>query len=114
MRRRSSTPTACISKESEKELVLSGVDSRIQRKGCRHKKLTQQDIEWNKEVGVTRAIIEHQFVEYKERYGRLRRTRFIGLMINACHAGLDAIAHNLRKGMRFYQLYGLPKPTIVG
>ena len=96
------------SKESEKELVLSGVDSRIQRKGCRHKKLTQKDIDWNEEVGVTRAIVEHQFAEYKERYG-LRRTRFVGLLINACNAGLAAIAHNIKKGARFFQLYGLPK-----
>lgn len=94
------------SKEGEEELARRQVDSRIQRKGCRHKKLSQQDIDWNEEVGVTRAIIEHQFAEYKERYG-LRRTRFLGLLMNACNAGLAAIAHNLKKGTRFYQLYGL-------
>lgn len=95
------------SKEGEKELARRGVKSRIQRKGCRHKKLTQADHDYNKEVGVARAIIEHQFAEYKERYG-LRRTRFVGLLINTCHAGLAAIAHNMKKGARFYQLYGLP------
>lgn len=92
---------------AEEELARRGVQSRIQRKGCRHKKLTQEDHDWNEEVGVTRAIIEHQFAEYKERYG-LRRTRFLGLLMNACHAGLAAIAHNLKKGARFYQRYGLP------
>jgi IS5 family transposase len=95
------------------ELSRRGVESRIQRKGCRHKKLTQQDHDWNEEAGVTRAIIEHQFAEYKERYG-LRRTRFLGLLMNACHAGLAAIAHNLKKGMRFYRLYGLPETHITG
>lgn len=89
------------------ELARRGVKNCIQRKGCRYKKLTQADHDWNKEVGVTRAIIEHQFAEYKERYS-LRRTRFVGLVINACNAGLAAIAHNMKKGMRFYQLYGLP------
>ena len=68
---------------------------------------------YNEEVGVTRAIIEHQFAEYKERYS-LRRTHFMGLVMNACHAGLAAIAHNLKKGMRFYQLYGLPEPATTG
>lgn len=96
------------SKSGEKGLARRGIKSRIQRKGCRYKKLTQKDYDYNKEVGVTRAIIEHQFAEYKERYG-LRRTRFVGLLINSCHAGLVAIAHNLKKGARFFQLYGLPK-----
>ena len=96
------------SKKGEEELVLRGVKSRIQRKGCRYRKLTQEDHDYNKEVGFTRAIIEHQFAEYKERYG-LRRTRFVGLLINACNAGLAAIAHNIKKGARFFQLYGLPK-----
>ena len=49
----------------------------------------------------------------KERYG-LRRTRFLGLLMNACHAGLAALAHTLKKGTRFYQLYGLPEPQIAG
>lgn len=99
--------------EGEEELARRRVKSRIQRKGCRYKKLTQADHDWNEEVGVTRAIIEHQFAEYKERYG-LRRTRFLGLLMNACHAGLAAIAHNLKKGTRFYQLYGLPETQIAG
>lgn len=101
------------SKEARADSAARGIDHRVQRKGCRHKKLTQADHDWNDEVGVTRAIIEHQFAEYKERYG-LRRTRFVGLLMNACHAGLAAIAHNLKKGLRFYQLYGLPKPALVG
>ena len=105
--------SAYQSKEGEENLARRGVQSRIQRKGCRHKKLTQQDRDWNAEVGVTRAIIEHQFAEYKERYG-LRRTRFLGLLMNACHAGVAALAHNLKKGTRFYQLYGLPEPQITG
>jgi len=101
------------SKEGRADLAERGIENRVQRKGCRHKKLTQADHDYNQEVGVTRAKIEHQFAEYKERYG-LRRTRFMGLMMNAAHAGLAAIAHNLKKGARFYQLYGLPEPTIAG
>lgn len=101
------------SKDGRAELARHGVQNRIQRKGCRHKKLNQTDLEWNKQVGVMRAVIEHQFAEYKERYG-LRRTCFMGLLMNACHAGLMAIAHNLKKGLRFYQLYGLPKPQTAG
>jgi IS5 family transposase len=81
------------SKEGRKGLERRGVENRVQRKGCSHKKLTEADHSWNAEVGVTRAIIEHQFAEYKERYG-LRRTRFMGRMMNACHAGLAAITHN--------------------
>lgn len=96
------------SAEKRQSLAAKGIDNRVQRKGCRHKKLTQQDHDWNKEVGVTRAIIEHQFAEYKERYG-LRRTRFVGLAINATYAGLAAIAHNIKKGARFFNLYGLPQ-----
>ncbi len=101
------------SKQGRVELVRRGVQNRVQRKGCRHKKLTQEDHDWNEEVGVMRATIEHQFAEYKERYG-LRRTRFMGIVMNACHAGLAAIAHNMKKGMRFYQLYGLRKPAFAG
>lgn len=101
------------SKEARADLAARGIENRVQRKGCRHKKLTQDDHDWNEEVGVTRAIVEHQFAEYKERYG-LRRTRFMGLMMNACHAGLAAIAHNLKKGTRFYQLYGLREPAFAG
>lgn len=101
------------SKEGRAELLRRNVDNRIQRKGCRYKKLTDEDHQWNEEVGVTRAIIEHQFAEYKERYG-LRRTRFLGLVMNAANAGLAAIAHNLKKGMRFYQLYGLPESVAIG
>lgn len=101
------------SKDGREELARRGIEDRVQRKGCRHKKRTQADHDWNKEVGVTRAIIEHQFAEYKERYG-LRRTRFMGLLMNACHAGLAAIAHNMKKGLRFYQRYGLPKTAIAG
>lgn len=101
------------SKEAREDSAARGIEHRVQRKGCRHKKLTQEDHDWNDEVGVTRSVIEHQFAEYKERYG-LRRTRFMGLMMNAAHAGLAAIAHNLKKGARFYQLYGLPDPAIAG
>ena len=101
------------SKQSREALARKGVDNRMQRKGCRYKKLTEEDHQWNKEVAVTRAIIEHQFAEYKERYG-LRRTRFLGLLMNACHAGLAAIAHNLKKGARFYRLYGLPNAVSMG
>lgn len=101
------------SKKGREELARRGVENRIQRKGCRYRKLTQEDRDWNEEVGVTRAIIEHQFAEYKERYG-LRRTRFMGLLMNAAHAGLAAVAHNLKKGMRFYQLYGLPESVTTG
>lgn len=101
------------SKDARAHSAAHGIEHRVQRKGCRHKKLTQADHDWNEEVGVTRATIEHQFAEYKERYG-LRRTRFMGLMMNAAHAGLAAIAHNLKKGARFYQLYGLPEPALAG
>jgi IS5 family transposase len=101
------------SKEARAESAARGIDHRVQRKGCRHKKLSQADHDWNDEVGVTRSVIEHQFAAYKERYG-LRRTRFMGLMMNAAHAGLAAIAHNLKKGARFYRLYGLPEPAIAG
>ncbi len=101
------------SKEGRQELARRGVQNRIQRKGCRHKKLSQKDRDWNDEVGVMRAVIEHQFAEYKARYG-LRRTRFMGQLMNACHAGLMAIAHNMKKGLRFYQLYGLPEPAAAG
>lgn len=101
------------SKAGRKELQRRGIQNRVQRKGCRHQKLTAADHAWNKEVGVMRSVIEHQFAEYKERYG-LRRSRFVGLSMNACHAGLVAIAHNLKKGLRFYQIYGLPQPLKVG
>lgn len=87
-------------------MAARGVKYCVQRKGCLHKKLTEEDHAWNELVGVMRSKIEHQYAEYKERYG-LRRTRFMGLLMNATHAGLTAIAHNIKKGVRFYQLYGL-------
>jgi IS5 family transposase len=101
------------SKSGRAVLAERGIENRVQRKGCKHKKLTAADHAYNQEVGVMRAKIEHQFAEYKERYG-LRRTRFMGQLMNATHAGLAAIAHNMKKGARFYQLYGLPEPTIAG
>jgi IS5 family transposase len=82
------------------------VDNRVQRKGCRHKPLTDEDHAWNKEVGVTRARIEHQFAGYKERFG-IKRTRFIGLDMNTTYAGLAAIAHNIKKGALFFARFGL-------
>lgn len=101
------------SKKHRETLRARGIENRVQRKGCRYKKLSRDDHAWNKEVAVTRATIEHQFAEYKERYG-LRRTRFMGLLMNAAHAGLAAIAHNLKKGTRFYQLYGIRDVLAVG
>ena len=95
------------SQEGREELERLGVDNRVQRKGCRHKQLTPADHEWNQEVGVMRAIIEHQFADYKERCASLRRTRFMGLAMNRLHAGLAAMAHNLKKGTRFFQRYGV-------
>lgn len=97
------------SKQARAESAERGIDHRVQRKGCRHKKLTQADHDYNNEVGVTRAIIEHQFAEYKERYG-LRRTRFMGLAMNAAHAGLAAIAHNLKKARGFISFTACRNP----
>ena len=105
--------SAYDSAEKREDLARRGVENRVQRKGCRHKKLTKEDREWNAEVGVMRSVIEHQFAEYKERYSRLRRTRFMGLAMNEVHAGMAAIAHNLKKGARFLEKYGLPQEQCV-
>ena len=53
---------------------------------------------------------ERTFAIYKRCYG-LGRTRFLGLAKNTTVYGLAAIAHNIRKGARFLDLYGVAEPV---
>lgn len=79
----------------------------MQRKGYRAHPLSQVDKIRNAAIAVTRSGGERPFAPYKARYG-LARTRLIGLAKNLTFYGLAAMAHNIQKGAKFLNLYGLP------
>ena len=79
----------------------------------RNKPLSAEDSKRNDEIVVIRAGGERPFATYKSRYG-LARTRFMGLAKNMTTYGIAAIAHNVRKGAKFLNLYGFPDKSSAG
>lgn len=104
---------AYSSQGTRDKLARFGIEDRVQRKGYRNRRLSEADRERNKEIAVTRSGGERPFATYKRLYG-LARTRLLGLAKNLTFYGLAAIAHNLKKGAKFLQLYGLPEPQMTG
>jgi len=104
---------AYSSAQTREKLARLNIEDRVQRKGYRNRPLSEADTERNKEIAVTRSGGERPFATYKRLYG-LARTRLLGLAKNLTFYGLAAIAHNLKKGAKFLQLYGLPEPQITG
>jgi len=99
--------------ETRAKLKRLGIADKVQRKGYRNKPLSPEGRRRNDEISVIRAGGERPFATYKSRYG-LARTRFMGLAKNMTAYGIAAIAHNVRKGVRFLTLYGLPDKTCAG
>lgn len=104
---------AYSSAETREKLARLGIADRVQRKGYRNQPISAADLERNKEIAVTRSGGERPFATYKRLYG-LARTRLLGLAKNLTFFGLAAIAHNLKKGAKFLDLYGLPEPQMTG
>ncbi len=101
---------AYSSQATRKKLERFGIKDQVQRKGYRGHPLSEANKSRNHEIAVTRSGGERPFATYKTRYG-LARTRLIGLAKNLTFYGLAAIAHNIQKGAKFLQLYGLPEPN---
>ncbi|MBI4238585.1 MAG: IS5 family transposase [Deltaproteobacteria bacterium] len=98
--------SAYASRATEKKLAARGIRNHVQRKGYRNHPISDTDRERNKEIGVTRSVVERVFGTLKRHYG-MGRTRFLGLLRNTVHCGLLAIAYNVRKGAHFVQQYGV-------
>ena len=101
---------AYSSKATRDKLERFGIADQVQRKGYRNKPLSAKNRRRNDAIAVIRAGGERPFATYKSRYG-LARTRFMGLAKNMTAYGIAAIAHNIRKGVKFLALYGLPDPN---
>lgn len=104
---------AYSSKETRDKLDRFGIDDQVQRKGYRGHPLSETDRIRNDAIAVIRSGGERPFATYKSRFG-LARTRLMGLARNLTFYGLAAIAHNIQKGARFLNLYGLPEPATTG
>jgi IS5 family transposase len=104
---------AYSSKETCDVLERFGIQDRVQRKGYRGQPLSEIDKTRNAELAVTRSTGERPFAAYKQHYG-LARTRFLGLAKNLTFFGIAAIAHNIRKGAKFFALYGVREPELTG
>jgi IS5 family transposase len=104
---------AYSSRATRDKLGRFGIDDQVQRKGYRNHPLSQEDAVRNDAIAVIRSGGERPFATYKSRYG-LARTWLLGLAKNLTLYGLAAIAHNIAKGAKFLQLYGLPEQASTG
>jgi len=104
---------AYSSEETRNKLKRFNIDDQVQRKGHRDHPLSQADKDRNARIAVTRAGGERPFATYKRHYG-LARTRFMGLAKNTTAYGIAAMALNIRKGVKFLWLYGLPELSYAG
>ena len=82
------------SKERLKELSERGFRERVQRKGCRHKKLTEREIRGNHTRSKTRCRIEHVFGVQAMMAGDLI-LRTIGIIRARVKIGLRNLAYNM-------------------
>ena len=98
---------AYSSKATRDQLARLGI------KADRGKPLSHEDLQRNKNIAVTRSGAERPFATYKWHDG-LARTRLMGLTKNATVYGLAAMAANIRKGVRFLTLSGLPDLHCAG
>ena len=73
---------AYTSKEKKEIYQSRGIEWHIDRKGAPGHKLSQQDLDWNREQHRTRAKGEHIFRVVKHLWG-YRKVRYKGLLKNA-------------------------------
>lgn len=73
---------AYTSEKRKIEYEARGIKWRINRKACRHYKLSSQDEEYNHQQSQTRAKVEHSFRVVKHLWG-YRKVRYKGLFKNA-------------------------------
>jgi len=86
--------SAYRSEEKLKELKKRKYREHLQRKGCRHKKLTDREAQGNRTRSRIRSRVEHVFGVQAKRAGRLI-IRAIGLVRVKARVGLRNLAYNL-------------------
>jgi len=86
--------SAYRSKERLKQLSERGFRDRVQRKGCRHKKLTEREIRGNHTRSKTRCRIEHVFGVQAMMAGDLI-LRTIGIIRARVKIGLRNLTYNM-------------------
>jgi len=95
--------SAYRSEEKLRELKKRKFREHLQRKGCRHKKLTQREAQGNRARSRIRSRVEHVFGVQAKRAGSLL-VRVIGLVRVEAKVGLRNLAYNLD---RFCVLVGI-------
>ena len=86
--------SAYRSEEKLKELKKRRYREHLQRKGCRHKKLTEREAQGNRTRSRIRSRVEHVFGVQAKRAGNLI-VRAIGLIRVKAKVGLRNLAYNL-------------------
>jgi IS5 family transposase len=86
--------SAYRSEEKLKELKTRKYREHLQRKGCRHKQLTQREVRGNRTRSRIRSRVEHVFGVQAKRAGNLI-VRAIGLIRAKAKVGLRNLAYNL-------------------
>ena len=86
--------SAYRSEEKLKELKERNYRGHLQRKGCRHKKLTDREVQGNRTRSRIRSRVEHVFGVQAKRAGNLI-VRVIGLVRVKAKVGLRNLAYNL-------------------
>jgi IS5 family transposase len=86
--------SAYRSEEKLKELEKRKYREHLQRKGCKHKKLTNREAQGNRTRSRIRSRVEHVFGVQAKRAGRLI-VRAIGLIRVKVKVGLRNLAYNL-------------------
>jgi transposase, IS5 family len=86
--------SAYRSEEKLKELKKRNYREHLQRKGCRHKKLTDREAQGNRTRSRIRSRVEHVFGVQAKRAGNLI-VRVIGLVRVKAKVGLRNLAYNL-------------------
>lgn len=79
---------------NRKMLAEHGYRGHLQRKGCRHKKLTEREKQGNYTRSKTRSRVEHVFGVQTQRAGQLI-VRTIGLVRAKAKIGLRNLAYNI-------------------
>lgn len=88
------TDSAYRSEEKLAELKKRGYREHLQRKGCRHRKLTEREKQGNRTRAKIRARIEHIFGVQAQKAGNLL-LRTIGIIRAQVKIGLRNLAYNL-------------------
>jgi IS5 family transposase len=88
--------SAYRSEEKLRELKQRKFREHLQRKGCRHKKLTDREVQGNRTRSRIRSRVEHVFGVQAKRAGKLI-VRVIGLVRVTAKVGLRNLAYNLNR-----------------